>query len=122
MAVKSKTELDLSTGKKPVSLEIEGTGFAIKLNYADSPWGKNIKNRKKKFFAKPKVTLEVEMYVDGELSQKTTFPPEYHVRNNNGLWNYQLEPGKHKIEVKVLNHQRGSEMFLEELIVYEAVK
>jgi len=111
MAVKAREALNATLGKKPFSFEFEGTGFAI-----------TVGEGKKKFFAKERILAEVEVHVDGIPSQKTTFPAKTHDRNVNGLWNYQLAAGPHKVEVKILNPQRGSELLLKHLIVYEAAK
>lgn len=107
LQVKSKEEVGIEL-KKEASFSFEGSGFAL-----------TVRPGEKKLFAKPRQLLNVVVYIDGELDHKTTFPVEYHDRNNRGLWKYDLSDGTHDVSVRVLNPRRGSELILYELIVYE---
>jgi hypothetical protein len=64
-------------------------------------------------------TFEVEMYIDDILVETTKLPTNYHDRKPTPFWKYQLERGKHKIKLKVLNPTDQATLSVNNLIVYD---
>jgi ADP-ribosylglycohydrolase len=87
------------SGEKVFSVKFEGGGFVIT--------GRMTDDRGK---------AECEVRVDGRLVEKVTLKGDYHDRRTPLFWNYDLEQGKHQIEIKLLGGDGVPR--LDELLVY----
>ena len=85
--------------------EFEGVGFALT--------GEADKSGEEDY------TFKVEMYIDDELVTTTSLPTKYHDRKFTPFWRYQLERGKHKIKLNVLNPTDKAVLKLTALIIYD---
>lgn len=61
---------------------------------------------------------EVEMYIDGELTEKAKLPASFAKRRHELFWKYLLPEGKHTATFKWLNPQKGASINLSEMVVY----
>jgi hypothetical protein len=86
------------------SLTFEGIGFAV--TGVASKEGSDER------------TLEVEMYIDGELVETSRLPTDHTTRKNVPFWRYQLTPGKHTVRLKLLNPSDDAFIRLDNLVVY----
>jgi len=64
-------------------------------------------------------TLKVEMSIDGKAIETSKLPTLYHDRKNTLFWKYQLDKGKHRVTLKILNPSEGAHVQLDDLIVYD---
>jgi hypothetical protein len=60
----------------------------------------------------------VELYIDGKLSETIKLPMNYTTRRHEIAWKYQLEDTKHTVKLKLLNSDSGAECFLSNLLTY----
>lgn len=96
---------------KPLSsnteLSIQGTGFVIKGECkkvsADAPLDLN---------------AEVEISVDGVLHEKIKLPVGFTKRRHEITWKYDMDFGKHTIQLKLLNPDPRIQVDLREIIIY----
>lgn len=65
---------------------------------------------------------EVEMYIDGQLSETVKLPASMVARRVEPFWKYQLPAGNHTITFKWLNPVPGKDVQLEEIVVYSNEK
>jgi hypothetical protein len=91
--------------EKMYELEFEGIGFVItgeaqKLSEED-------------------YTFKVELLVDEELIETASLPTNYYDRKPTLFWKYQLDKGKHKVKLNVLNPTGKATIILQSLIVYD---
>ena len=92
--------------KNQISFEFEGIGFAI----AAPP---NIKNRNHVY--------KTRMYIDGELVETAELPTQADKRRFTPFWKYQLEKGKHKVLIEILNPLENAPIELKYAIIYDDV-
>jgi hypothetical protein len=57
-----------------------------------------------------------EFYIDGELVEKVEFLGDYHDRRDPFFWNYDLEPGEHKLEIRQVGGD--GEIALSRIVTY----
>jgi hypothetical protein len=60
-----------------------------------------------------------EMYIDGELIETAKWPTEFTKRRFYLFWKYQLQPGNHFVEIRVLNPTEMADISLETLVLYD---
>ena len=60
----------------------------------------------------------VELYIDGKLSELVKLPMSYTIRRHEIAWKYQLENTKHTVKLKLLNPDNSAECFLSSLLTY----
>jgi hypothetical protein len=90
-----------------VELTFEGNGFVIK--------GDNKKQGKD---ASGALVGDVEVYIDGLLFEKVALPVSFTTRRYEIAWKYDLKPGKHTVQLKLLNPNPGMQVYLTEMIIY----
>jgi ADP-ribosylglycohydrolase len=90
-----------------VELAFEGNGFVIK--------GDNKKQGKD---ASGSLVADVEVYIDGLLFEKVALPVSFTTRRYEIAWKYDLKPGKHTVQLKILNPNPGMQVYLTEMIIY----
>jgi hypothetical protein len=90
-----------------VELAFEGNGFVIK--------GENKKQGKD---ASAALVGDVEVYVDGAFYEKVPLPVSFTERRHEMAWKYDLKPGKHTVQLKLLNPNPGMQVYLTEMIMY----
>lgn len=61
----------------------------------------------------------VEMYIDGELSEKANLPASFTTRRHDLFWNYQLSSGKHKVTFKWINPVKEASIWFGAAVVYD---
>ena len=65
---------------------------------------------------------EVELYIDGQLTEKIKLPVDFTTRRYEICWNYQLGNTAHKIKLKRISQDQVSDCFLSEMITYTPTK
>ena len=65
---------------------------------------------------------EIELYIDGQLSEKIKLPADFTTRRHEIGWNYQLGNTAHKIKLKRISQDPDSDCFLSEMITYTPTK
>jgi hypothetical protein len=64
--------------------------------------------------------ITAELFIDGEKSETAKFPASFHSRRHELFWKYQLNKGKHQLEIKVIDAPKDFELRIHDLIVYDA--
>ncbi len=86
-------------------IEFEGTGVVVSYpHYIDG--------------ASKDYVAEVEVYMDGELSETVKLPMDFKTRRYELYWKYQLPKGKHTLSFKWLNSENGLDLKLTKIVVY----
>lgn len=67
----------------------------------------------------PDRNLRAALYVDGMLIEEADLPTQSSQRRTELFWKYQLRPGTHQIEVKVLNQDPGYEIVAIDFLEYD---
>jgi hypothetical protein len=62
--------------------------------------------------------FNVEMYIDGELVETSVLPTRHTTRKFIPFWRYNLQNGRHQIELKILNPVESAYIELNDLVVY----
>ena len=93
---------------KQITFEFEGTGFALR-------GGGNKITREA-----GEHQFETELYIDGEKVETAMIPANFITRRHELFWKYMLPPGKHKVEVRVLNLKEGFDIWTTEYLVYKS--
>lgn len=86
-----------------ISFEFEGIGFAL-------AGPANIKNQDHVY--------KTRMYIDGDLVESASLPTTADKRRFTPFWHYQLEKGKHKVVIEVLNPLENAQIELKYAIIY----
>ena len=73
-----------------IEFDFEGTGFVLRGSTA--PWEST-----------SDYVVKTELLVDGKVIEKPDLPMSYTTRRYELCWNYGLNPGKHKVKLKLLN-------------------
>jgi hypothetical protein len=63
-------------------------------------------------------TFEVEMSIDGELIETVKLPTRHQERRFYLFWRYQLPPGEHEVQLKLLNPTETAAVQLGYAIIY----
>jgi ADP-ribosylglycohydrolase len=87
-----------------ISFEFEGIGFAVTAGENDD--------------AKDGHVFKAEMYIDDQLIETASLPTDFTTRRFTPFWRYQLENGKHKVRLKILNPAKDESIFLGKVIIY----
>lgn len=88
-----------------VTFEFEGIGFAITGSDETS--------------AKKEHVFKAKMYIDGKLIETANLPADFTIRRFTPFWRYQLDKGKHQVQIKILNPTEEAKLFLGKVIVYD---
>lgn len=64
----------------------------------------------------------LETYIDGKLFETAVIPADFRKRRHDLTWAYELEPGNHSVEIKILNPLEGSEITVNKIIIYTPEK
>jgi len=93
-------------GPTEYSFDFTGKGFvlkggAVKLPDVEQDYG-----------------LEVEVYIDGELSEEAVLPTAFQGRRHDVTWKYNLEDTRHQVKVVWKNPKAGYKIELNNVIVY----
>lgn len=88
------------------NFEFEGTGFVLK--------GSVSKNNEKLDDRE----LELEVLIDGTRYETALLPTSFRSRRHEITWNYELEDGKHKIDLLLKDPVKGYSVNLTECLVY----
>ena len=88
-----------------INFEFEGIGFAITAGENEEAKGGHI--------------FKAEMYIDNELIETASLPTDFTTRRFTPFWRYQLENGKHKVRLKILNPAKKESIFLGKVIIYD---
>ncbi len=86
------------------SLEFEGIGFAL----GGEARAKDSSRHR----------FQVEVRVDGILTETADLPTDDHIRRETLFWKYGLTPGRHVVKLKVLNPRANASIQLGDLVVY----
>jgi hypothetical protein len=119
VAEKRKIDKKFLTSDEPeIKLEFEGVGVVLKgkvhnKTFADV-WILLDDDQTMNGFK-----LETEFYIDGELATKNVQPLSYIQRNLELFYKYELTPGKHELEMRILNPHPEVTMEIWEIITYE---
>ena len=65
---------------------------------------------------------QVEMYLDGQLTETANLPASFTQRRHELFWKYQLPAGKHSATFKWLNPTVNANIQMTEMLVYDAEK
>lgn len=101
-----KDLINKGLSSEPFSYDFEGTGILVSAQYpgSQSSTGDYVGN--------------IEVYIDGQLSETVLFPADFMIRKLDLYWNYRLPDGKHKIELKLLNPNKDHEPRINYFIIY----
>lgn len=100
--------------KDTLSMSFEGTGFVIR--------GENKLNSTTKQEQNPSKFALMEVRVDHHLMETIKLPSDFTTRRHELAWNYELSPGKHFVELKLVNPDPEMTCHLWDLVVYEGIK
>jgi len=101
-------KLDVKTPS--YSFEFTGIGFVVR---GSSKPGQNTSRNS---------VNQIEVYVDGKLSEKAKLPVDYRQRRTDVCWRYNLERGKHKVRIELKNPVTGSYVYLSDILIYDKKK
>ncbi|MBA7590770.1 hypothetical protein ES708_32907 [subsurface metagenome] len=63
-------------------------------------------------------TFNVEMYIDGDLTETVKLPTKFQARRFYLFWRYQIPEGEHEVILKLLNPTDKADLRLEYVDVY----
>jgi len=86
--------------------EFEGVGFVVK-GSSRSNTGLN-----------DGFKHEIEVYIDGILSEKAALPTDFTKRRTDICWKYNHKPEKHTVKIKLINPDKDNHIFLNEILIY----
>lgn len=89
---------------KEVVIEFEGEGIVVR----GEAFAKNKKG----------TTLEISIQLDQEKPIVVAMPTDYITRRLDVYWNYQLRPGKHRLELKLMNPSEDHQWRTTDYLVY----
>lgn len=101
------TQISIKTPE--VSFEMNGCGFVLG-------------GRASKENQLPEVLLELDVFIDGRLTETAKIPTHRLVRRNEVAWNYELPEGRHTITLKAKNIPDGYWIDTGDLLVYSTIK
>jgi hypothetical protein len=100
----------LDENRTEVEIEFEGIGFVVNGAAVNDPG-----------ITKDHI-FQMELYIDGALSEEFIMPTYYKTRKFEIAWKYQLPQGKHKVKIKILNPKKGHKVLVQDLISYDSVE
>ncbi len=105
---KERRRLDicLNGETKEAEFHFEGIGFAV--NGAVERVEDDV----------PDAVLELEVLLDGNPAEKIILPTEDRIRKPTPFWHYQLNPGEHRVRVRLLNPSPGLDLRLSDVVIY----
>ncbi len=65
--------------------------------------------------------LEVDVYINGQLSETVKMPTEFRTRRHDVAWKYDLPEGTHSVVLKARNIPKGYRIDAENLLVYSTI-
>lgn len=68
----------------------------------------------------PEKTIELEVYIDGKLMEVAKLPTENITRKLDITWKFNLVEGKHQVRLKLLNPEKGYNIYLDRAILYSS--
>ncbi len=98
----------LSAEKTNLSFQFEGVGFVVN--------GESKNEKDYEYIA------NIEVHIDGKLHEKAGLPVKFATRRHEVTWAYNLEPGKHIVEIRLLNPAPSAEVRANKVIVYSNKK
>ncbi len=112
---REKRILNLTLADK-AGFEFDGIGFAVTGGAEMKSRGPRVDDERRR--GGEQYTFKVEMLIDGKTAGTSNLPTNYVVRKDIPFWKYQLAPGPHKVEWKVLNPTQKAEIRLDYAIIY----
>ena len=105
---KERRPLDVRLNEKAREAEFsfDGIGFAVN--------GEAVKSSENG----PDVDLKVEMTIDKEPAVLSILPTADRTRKPTLFWRYRLQPGQHRVRVKLLNFSAEAEIHLSDVVIY----
>jgi len=100
---------NLDENNSELVFDFEGIGFALN--------GAAVKDNRDN---KEDYTFKMEMYIDGKMAEKFDMPTDFRTRKFEVAWKYQLPEGKHQVKIKVLNPEKGYQVRIDDLIIYDS--
>lgn len=100
----------LSGRNDEMTVEFDGTGFVVT--------GGATKN----MAGAPDMILEVEVTVDGALTEVAKLPTDFTHRRYDITWKYNLDPGQHVLKMKLRNPREGYQVRPDRLLIYDRMK
>lgn len=88
-----------------VQIDFEGRGFVVQ--------GEAVALK-----GKESAILRVAVSVDGQSPKVIALPADYRTRSNDIFWQYDLQPGQHKVDIQLLNPSKDYQLNVSEYIVY----
>lgn len=102
---RNKVSRSLNLDNPELDLNFTGNGFAL-TGWARSSIGN--------------VEIELEMSIDGGVSEKFKMPTAFEIRKHELAWKYQLTEGDHEIIIRMLNPRIGLGVDVGDLLVYSS--
>ena len=93
----------LSAEHRSLSFQFDGIGF-VALGACNSLNNEYVAN--------------IEVYIDGALHEAVRMPVKFATRRHEVTWAYELQPGKHSVEIKYLNPESDTELSINRVIAY----
>ena len=91
--------------KKSYSFDFDGIGFAV--------------NGEAKKTGEEDYIFDAELYIDGKLVEKASWPTDYIKRRFYLFWRYQLPKGNHHVEIRVRNPSDKAEVVINNITLYD---
>ncbi|GLU53380.1 ADP-ribosylglycohydrolase family protein [Dyadobacter frigoris] len=89
-----------------IKFTVEGVGFVLR------------GHSRKTSLQQPDAVVRAALWIDGAKIEEINLPTAYSQRRTELCWRYQLPPGKHQVEVKVLNPDPGYELVSVDYLEY----
>jgi len=70
----------------------------------------------------PDASVRAALYVDGVKMEEATFPTVARQRRTELFWRYNMDPGKHMVDIKIINPNPDYELVLTEALEYDLKK
>jgi len=103
-----------------IIVEFEGIGFVLKGNASKlRSFPGTLANEA--LVSLPDENMNLEVYIDGEFYESFNMSTDYRTRKFDVTWKYNMPDGKHKIQVKLLNPQKGYWINISELLTYSSI-
>jgi hypothetical protein len=100
--------LRMTPDNPELAFEFEGNGFVVR---GGCPWGSD-----------PEYVGNIEVLIDGHLHEKASIPADFKVRRHDLTWAYELNPGKHQVNIKLLNPNPDIPIEANKIIIYTPTK
>jgi hypothetical protein len=103
---KRRLDIRLDGETKEAEFAFEGIGFAV--DGAVEKLEEDV----------PDAVLELEVRLDEDPGEKILLPAEDRIRKPTPFWRYQLSPGEHRVQIRLLNPVPGLELRLSDVVIY----